>query len=113
MIGKKVVSKEPMCLADVKAIIDKRKKEGELSYEQNLTFEYCKKFLKITQKNAEKLIGGLMEKVDKLSKKNAIELCDVMPKKAEEVNLVFAKEHFVLSDEEISAILEVLSKYQK
>jgi len=29
------------------------------------------------------------------------------------VKLIFAKEHFVLGDEDISAIIEILNKYRK
>lgn len=112
MIGKRVVSQTPVPLAEVKEIISKRKKEGELSYEQNLTLEYCKKFSKLSPGDAEKLIEELA-KMDKLSRSNTVELADLMPKTADEVKLIFSKEHFVLGDEDISSILELLNKYRK
>jgi len=112
MIGKRLVNQEPLSLADVQELITKKKKEGELSYEQNLTLEYCKKFSKLSTKDTAKLVEELTQ-MEKLNSKQAIELCDIMPKKAEDVKLIFAKEHFVLGDEEISAILETLAKYRK
>ena len=48
MIGKKLINSEPISLAEAKELIDARKKEGELSYEQNLTLEYTKKFAKLS-----------------------------------------------------------------
>jgi|TARA_Y100000310_G_scaffold320843_1_gene377701 DNA-directed RNA polymerase subunit F len=112
MIGKKLISKEPLPLAEVKDLITKRKKEGELSYEQNLTLEYCKKFSKLSSKDTAKLVEELSQ-MEKLNKGHGISLADVMPETPDEVKLVFAKEHFVLGDEEISAIIETLNKYRK
>ncbi|MFH1450451.1 MAG: RNA polymerase Rpb4 family protein [archaeon] len=112
MIGKRLVSQEPVSLAEVKDLISEKKKQGELSYEQNLTLEYCKKFSKLSTKDTVKLVGELMQN-EKLKKENAIGLADVMPNTPEEVKLVFAKEHFVLGNEEISAIIETLNKYRK
>lgn len=112
MIGKRLVSKNPVPLAEVKEIIAKKKKDGELSYEQNLTLEYCKKFSKVSEKDAEKLIAELMQ-MEKLKKENAVELTDIMPKTPDEVKLVFSKEHFILGDDEIAKIIEALNKYRK
>ncbi|MDP7282119.1 MAG: RNA polymerase Rpb4 family protein [Candidatus Undinarchaeales archaeon] len=112
MIGKRALSQEPVSLANVKDIITERKKQGELSYEQNLTLEYCKKFIKLSTKDTAKLIEELVQ-LEKLNQSHAISLADVMPSNPEEVKLVFAKEHFVLGDEELSQILEILNKYRK
>ena len=112
MIGKRTLSQEPVSLANVKDIITERKKQGELSYEQNLTLEYCKKFSKLSLKDTAKLIEELVQ-LEKLNKEHAIALTDILPKTAEEVKLIFAKEHFVLGDEDISAIIEILNKYRK
>lgn len=112
MIGKKLLNQKPLPLAEVESIIQKRKKEGELSYEQNLTLEYCKKFSKLSSKEAKQLIDELA-KLEKVNEKYAIILADILPINADEVSMIFAKEHYVLSDEEIQGILEILSKYRK
>jgi len=112
MIGKRTNSTEPISLSDVKEILANRKKEGELSYEQNLTYEHCKKFSKNTPKKTAELVTELMQ-LEKLDKEHAIALADIMPEKTEEVKLIFAKEHFVLGDEDLSVIIEVLNKFRK
>ena len=50
MIGKRVLSQEAVSLAEVKEITEARQKEGELTYEQTLTLDYCKKFARIDKK---------------------------------------------------------------
>ena len=75
MIGKDVIEEKPVTLVDVKQLLTKRKKEGELSYEQNLTLEYCKKFNKLKMDKTKTLVGDL-EKLDNMDEKRAIELCN-------------------------------------
>lgn len=112
MIGKKLLNQKPLPLAEVESIIQKRKKDGELSYEQNLTLEYCKKFSKLNSKEAKQLLNELV-KLEKVNEKYAIVLADIMPVNADEVQMIFAKEHYVLSDEEKQSILEILNKFRK
>ena len=112
MIGKKLSSSEPIPLAEVKELIEQRKKEGELSYEQNLTYEYTKKFSKLSSTDARALINELTT-IEKITPRHAVELADVFPKNADEIQLLFTKEHFVLSPEEVQNILSILDKYRK
>ena len=111
MIGKKLIDEKPLPLSKVKTIIEKRKKEGELSYEQNLTLEYVKKFSKLKPEKSSALIKEL-EAIEKINEKAAIALTDFMPKNMDELRLFFSKERYVLSDEESNKILEVLNKYR-
>ncbi|HIK01712.1 TPA: DNA-directed RNA polymerase subunit F [archaeon] len=111
MIGKRVLSQEPVTLAEVKELTEARQKEGELTYEQTLTMDYCNKFAKLDKKKAEKLITEV-EGLEKLSRRHAISLSDLLPSNADEIKLLFSKEHFVLSDEEISKLLDIVGKYR-
>lgn len=111
MIGKKIINQEPISLANVKELIEQKKKEGELTYEQNLTLEYCKKFSKLSKRDANALIEEL-SKIEKVSRKYAIVLADLLPKTPDEIRLIFSKEHFILSEDEIKTILSVLDKYR-
>ena len=93
--------------------MQERKKEGELSYEQNLTLDYAKKFSKLTEKQTESMAAELQEANEKLKEENAIAVANLMPDNKEELSLILAKERFILSDEELSKILEVVGKYKK
>ena len=112
MIGKKLINSEPISLAEAKELIEVRKKEGELSYEQNLTLEYTKKFSKLSADDARALVNELLQ-IEKLTRVQAIELIDLFPKNLDELRLIFTKEHFVMSDEDLQKILGVLDKYRK
>ena len=112
MIGKKLLSKEPLPLSEVGEIINKRSKEGDLTYEQNLTKDYCKKFNKLNKKESQALIKELSE-LNNVSEKNAVILSNLLPQKSEELQLIFAKEHFIISEEEIKSVLEVLNRHRK
>lgn len=112
MIGKKILSQKPVPLAEVKTLMDAKKKEGELSYEQNLTLEYCKKFTKLNKKDTAAAMKELVE-IEKVTDKHAVILTDIMPKNKDEVRLIFAKEHFIMGEDDISKILEVLDKHRK
>ncbi len=112
MIGKKLNNTEPVSLAEVKEMIEIRKKEGELGYEQNLTLDYCKKFAKISSDDAKALMNELLQN-EKITRRQAVELIDVLPKNIEELRLIFTKEHFIMTDEELQNVLGVINKYRK
>lgn len=58
-------------------ILEKRKKDGDLGYEQQVSYEHIKKFAKIEKSKAEKLKKELEELG--LSEKCAIQLIDILP----------------------------------
>lgn len=111
MIGKKLINSDPISLAEAKELIEQRKKDGELSYEQNLTLEYTKKFSKLSSDDARALMNELGQ-IEKLTKKHVVEVTDLFPKSLDELRLIFAKEHFTFTDEELQNVLAILDKYR-
>ncbi|MFO7872402.1 MAG: RNA polymerase Rpb4 family protein [Candidatus Undinarchaeales archaeon] len=112
MIGKRLLGQEPVTMTEVKQLIKDRKKNGELSYEQNLVLEACNKFSKLSKKEAEKFVKDITE-IEKLNKEHAVMLSYILPKTEDEVKILFSKEHFILSGEEIKKILEILNNYSE
>lgn len=112
MIGKRLLKQDMVSLADVKEIIEKRKKEGELTYEQDLTLEYCKKFSKLSKKDSAALTEEL-SKLNNVGDRYAVVIADILPQNADELRLIFSREHFILSEEEIKNILSIVEKYRK
>ena len=111
MIGKKVINSEPISLSEAKELIEQRKKEGELTYEQNLTLEYTKKFSTLSADDARALLNELIQ-LKNITRRHAAEIVDLFPKNLDELRLIFSKEHLTFADEELQGILTILDKYR-
>ena len=112
MIGRSKLSEKPLSLPEALAVLEKRKKKGDLSFEQQSTFEYLKKHSKTTKINAEKL----KEELDKFSfidEKIAVKIIDLMPSNAEELKMLFATTRHTISDDVAKEVLEIVNKYKK
>ena len=112
MIGKEVVSKRVVPLSEVKAILKKISEErAELSYEQKLTFEYSKKFSKLTEKQSEKLLEEL-KKIDGVDEEFALKVADILPESMDVMNLLVSK-GAKISDKAVDEAFELVKKSLK
>ncbi|MBI4214848.1 hypothetical protein HY546_02535 [archaeon] len=108
MIGKELVSERPLPLAEVKAALALRKKEGELAFEQKTAFEYSEEFAAASEKKVQEAVEKL--KAEGVEEKVAVKLVDLLPKTKEELGLIFEKSRFELKDESASKILDILAE---
>jgi len=104
MIGKKILEDKPVTLAEVKEILQTRKDDGELTYEQKVTYDYAKKFGK-SKKVKEALETLIAAGIDD---KMAVKLVNAAPKTSEQIKLIFEKARFTLKENQIAKILEVV-----
>ena len=111
MIGEKFVEEKPMTLVEVREILSERKKDKELTYEQDLTLKYAKRFAKLTPKQLEKMAEEL-EKIEKLDVAARVVILDILPKTREVLDLVLPK-NIELDNETAERILDVTKKYAK
>jgi len=109
MIGKKTLGSEPIPAAKVKEILEEFSKNHELSYEQNLTLSHVTSLSKLSLEDSEKLIKELEEIVNE---KQAVRIVDIFPKDMDDLRLIFNKEAFKPSNDEMKDILEILDKYE-
>lgn len=108
-----IKSEKPITLAQVESLLKKRKKEGELRYEQKISLNYAHKFSKLSTKKAKKLVKELLDlDIVKVREEHAIKIANLLPEDRDDVRVIFAKERFSLKSEEIDQILEVVSRYQ-
>ncbi len=112
MIGSGVVSERPVTLAEVLQVLEGIKKERELRYEQRLDYDYAQKFVRVKPEEAAKLVEELV-KTFELREAAAVQLVDLMPERAEEVELLLSKERRRLTPEEIGKLLELLNQHRK
>ncbi len=106
-----VLKMEPVTLAEVKEIINGRKAEKELNYEQELTMKYVEKFSKLTQKQSEELLNSLKEiSFLKENKEVLYQIVYTLPINAEQVRL-FVPKDVEVTEEEINQILAQTKKF--
>ncbi|MBI4399512.1 hypothetical protein HY570_02075 [Candidatus Micrarchaeota archaeon] len=110
MIGKETVNSKPATLADVKAILEKRKADGELGFEQQATMDYAEKFAKLSIESAGAL-GQELSKVEKIKPDAVAKIVDMLPKNASQLNLILSKERYTLTKEETTEVLNIVAKY--
>ncbi len=93
-------------------IMEKRQKDGELSYEQQNTLTHLEKVAKIPAKDAdalEKVLGGLDLK---LSDKQTAMIITLLPKNADEIRQILVQEKTDATDEQIKAVLDAVKSAQ-
>ncbi|MDD4251477.1 MAG: hypothetical protein PHX27_04775 [Candidatus ainarchaeum sp.] len=56
-----IVETKPVMLCEVREVLEAKKTEKELNYEQELTMKYVEKFSKLTKKQSEELFNFLKE----------------------------------------------------
>lgn len=105
----KVIETKPISMSEAKEILVKREKE-ELAYEQKLALEHLKKFTKLKEEDAEKLVEKLSS-VLRMNPETLMQIVNILPKSIEEIRIMFARERFSLKEEEINKILEILKEY--
>lgn len=103
MIGKAVESEHIVSLNEAGRILDERKKEKELTYEQQLAFDHASKFPKLDKSTEEKLKKELVAMA--LTDKAVFKIIDIMPKNILTLKQILTNENRVFSEEELNKIL--------
>jgi DNA-directed RNA polymerase subunit F len=108
---REIVKEEEVTLPQVKKLLEQRMTEGELSYLQRLTYDYCTKFSKLSPDKADELLKKL--KADGLSPVIATQIVNLMPRSVDELRTVFAVESKPVLPSELEKILSVLNSYRE
>ncbi|MEM4662831.1 MAG: DNA-directed RNA polymerase subunit F [Candidatus Diapherotrites archaeon] len=109
MIGEKLISREPVPLSKVKNLLEKRKLDSELSYEQEEALKYAKMFSKVTKKQRDKIMEELM-KLGTIKKELAVKIIDILPQEIEIMRLLPDKKDEI-KEEDLEAALQIVKKY--
>jgi len=102
----KIKDEKPISWPEARSILAARSKQKELGYEQKKSLDHLNKFAKMTKKDLKTLIDGL-SKIEKLNERHIVVLASVLPKTKDELNMIFANEHTILSDSDKDAILKL------
>lgn len=93
-------------------IMEKRQKDGELSYEQQNTLTHLEKIAKMPAKDADALEKALSGLDLKLSDKQTAMLITLLPKNADEIRQILAQEKTDATDEQVKAVLDAVKSAQ-
>ncbi|MBU5575268.1 MAG: RNA polymerase Rpb4 family protein [Candidatus Aenigmatarchaeota archaeon] len=107
----KIIEAKPITMGEAKEIMTKvEKNKKELTYEQKLALEHLKKFTKLNEAESIKLLEEINSFI-RLSPEIAIQIVNILPKSPDELRLITSRESFILKEEEITKILEIIKKY--
>lgn len=113
---KEVKSFEYITVSEAREIMEKiakeRQEKAELLFETRRALRHLRNFSKLNSERAKKLVEDLMQLPQVGRKDLAVKIADIMPRVADEVRVIYAKER-ALTNEEIGQILELLNKYRE
>ncbi|MHA1771260.1 MAG: RNA polymerase Rpb4 family protein [Candidatus Thorarchaeota archaeon] len=106
---KEIVSQEEIPLPQVKKILSKRSKEGDLSFQQSITLEHAAAFSKMAPAVAAKLVTRLMTKFE-LNRGIAVQIVNIAPTTEEELKVILGSQASKFTDEKIIEIIDMVMK---
>ena len=111
MIGKKIFKERVITSSEAEKFLKASMKDDEEPiYEKKITLDHLTKFAKLKPKEAKKLVGELTNSNEKIREDIAVKIVDLMPKDENDVRVIFAKERYVLTKEDIEGILRITKR---
>ncbi len=107
-----ITAEDDVSVHDAKRLLEERKKDRDLVYDQKICLEYLEKVATLTPaqlKNVTEELGG----ISILKPRYIAVILSMMPDTEEEVEALFSKERTNLKKEEIKKIVEIVKKYKK
>ncbi|MCD6492704.1 MAG: RNA polymerase Rpb4 [Archaeoglobaceae archaeon] len=93
-------------------IAKKRRERAELLFETRRALRHLRNFSKLPAEKAKELVEELIKLPQVQRRDLAVKLADLMPRIPDEVRIVYAKERFTITPEQIEEILEIIDKYR-
>ena len=113
---KEVKEFDYITIAEAKELMEKiaerRQKKAELLFETRRALKHLRTFARLPADKAKELVEELLKLPQVGKKEIAVKLVDIMPRIADEVRIIYAKEKITLKPEEIQEILDVIDKYR-
>ncbi len=110
MIGKHQSERSPLTSAEAMEVLEGRKKDGELGYEQKLAYDHIKKYSPLGAPDARKLLAEVMEYG--VSRPVAVKIVDIMPMSITQLKHILAKEKKTFEEDEVNKIQEKVQSYR-
>ena len=111
MIGKKINSVKQVPIYEVREVLKERSADSDLNYEQNLAYEYSKKYSKLAPAKGEKMLEELKE-IEGMTDSFAISVMDIMPADLDIAKLLLPKGS-AFTEDQLKKIISMSEKYSK
>ncbi len=113
---KEVKELDYITISEAKEVMERiakeRQERAELLFETRRALKHLRTFAKLPADKARELVEELMNLPQVPKKEIAVKLADIMPRVPDEVRIIYAKERFTLTPEQIQEILDVIDKYR-
>ena len=106
---KEIIGEEEISLPQVKKVLSKRAKEGELSFQQSITLEHANTFSKMPPAVATKVIEKLMKSYN-ITRSLAVQVVNIAPVTPEEMRTILDARSSSVTDEQIAEIVDMIEK---
>jgi DNA-directed RNA polymerase subunit F len=107
-----VMNEEEVSYIQARQIMEGRKKEGDLNYEQKVCLEFLEKLPHFTEKQFEDFLAEL-KKITILKPRHMAMIMNVLPDTEEEVEALFSKERTNLKKEEVKQVVDTVKTFKK
>ncbi|HIH19844.1 TPA: DNA-directed RNA polymerase subunit F [Candidatus Micrarchaeota archaeon] len=105
----KNVSEKILLNAEAAELLEKRKKESELGYEQQNALQHLQAFAPLTAKEGRKLFKELAEAG--LTEKQAVMVCNLKPEKEDQVKTILTADKSEVTEDKVKEVLKIVKKY--
>lgn len=116
MIVKDIIDEQLLTLAEVKEklelILEERKNNNneEQVYEFRKALNHATMFSKISAAESREIIDKLLVN-EKINLSIAVRIADILPLSNDEIRSIFSKEKYILKDEDLQFILDIVKNY--
>jgi DNA-directed RNA polymerase subunit F len=107
-----ITSEDDISIQEARHVMEKRKEEKDLVYDQKICLEYLEKVAKLTQNQTNQLKDDLSG-ISILRPRHISMIMSMLPDTKEEVEMLFSKERTNLKKDEIDKIVEICRKFRK
>jgi len=104
---REIIDDNEVTLPQVKKILKKREKQGELSFQQTITLEHATTFAKMTPSASKRLVKRLMKNYE-LTRFQAVQIVNIGPTTPEELKTLIDLRSTSLTDEQLEEIAEIM-----
>jgi DNA-directed RNA polymerase subunit F len=110
----KILSEEPMTMAEVKAELSRNKKQGDLNFRANKTDEYMGQFVSLSLKDSEELKKKIEKLgIPRLKPEHVTKIVDVLPATPEDLKSLLSGYTITINTENAGKIANAVKGFIK